>query len=74
VPVGRADHHIRASPVSLVEHSQRQQVVAAHVLACRLGGALECALELDAERRNKLAPVELAKGTSNPLDVCGEQR
>jgi hypothetical protein len=46
-------------------------VVAAHVLACRLGGALECALELDAERRKKLAPVELAKGTSNPLDVSG---
>src|SRR5207247_924909 len=29
VPIGRANHHIRTSPLSLVEHSQRQQGVAA---------------------------------------------
>lgn len=40
VPVGRANHHIRANPVGLVEHTQRQHVVAAHVLARRLVGAL----------------------------------
>ena len=71
-PSAVLDHDIGANVVSLVEYSKSQHVVAAHILARRLGRAPECVRELGAESGQKLAAVELTKSASHPFG--GSQR
>jgi hypothetical protein len=69
-----ADDDVRANAVSLIEHTQRQHVEAADVLARGIVRAFKSTLKPGSERRQKRAAVQLAEGAPNPIRVSSKQR